>query len=200
MRLLAIVSQYNISQTTASHWDDFEPWERCSVSWSVLGHVLSKEQSKDSSDGVSNDGHLTIFQCHLYHRPPLSDLYRTSVRIHPLLWYHQQICILIIAITNQRHVLSAAAQPEPHHAPHTFHVSGQSYRACNSSQGHGFQSPHGLARIWVSILWHPLEYESFHYMFITLPYAFQVNSLYVHVSSLYNPPVVVCILLVQIST
>ena len=33
------------------------------VSWSVLGHVLSKEQSKDGS----NDGRLTIVQCHHYH-------------------------------------------------------------------------------------------------------------------------------------
>jgi len=35
------------------------------MSWSVLGHVLSKEQSKDSSNRVSDDGHLTIVQCHL---------------------------------------------------------------------------------------------------------------------------------------
>jgi len=49
-------------------------------------------------------------------------------------------CILIIVITNQHHVLSTAAQPEPHHAPHTFHVPGQSHRACTSlkvmSRGH----------------------------------------------------------------
>jgi len=48
------------------------------LSWSVLGHVLSEEQSKDGSDGVSDDGRLTIVQCHHYHRPPLSDLYRSS--------------------------------------------------------------------------------------------------------------------------
>jgi len=42
---------------------------------------------------------------------------------------------------------STAAQPELHHAPHTFHVSGQSYCARTSSQGHGFRSPQGLARI-----------------------------------------------------
>ena len=41
-------------------------------------------------------------------------------------------CILIIVITNQHHVLSTAAQPQPHHAPHTFHVPGQSHRACTS--------------------------------------------------------------------
>jgi len=152
------------------------------MSWSVLGHILSKEQSKDGS----NDGHLTIVQCHLYHRPPSSDLYRTSVGILPLFQYHQKTCILIIAITNQHHVLSTAAQPEPHHALHTFHVSGQSYRTRTSSQGHGSWSPQGLARIWVSILQHPSEYKSFHYMFILLPYAFQVNSLYVHVSPLYK--------------
>ena len=75
------------------------------MSWSVLGHILSEEQSKDGSDRVSNDGRLTIVQCHLYHWPSLSDLYWSSVRILPLLRYHQQTCILIIAITNQHHVL-----------------------------------------------------------------------------------------------
>jgi len=71
-----------------------------------------------------------------------------------LLQYHQQIYILIIAITNQHHVLPTAAQPEPHHTPHTFHVLGQSYRARTSSRGHGSWSPQEFARIWVSILWH----------------------------------------------
>jgi len=52
-----------------------------------------------------------------------------------------------------------------HHAPHTFHVIGQSYCAYTSSRGHGFRSPQGLARIWVSILQHPSEYKSFCYMF-----------------------------------
>jgi len=149
------------------------------MSWSVLGHVLSKEQSKDGSDGVSNDGHL-------YHWPPSLDLYWTSIGILSLLQYHQQTCILIIAITNQHHLLSTTAQPEPHHTPHMFHVLGRSYHACTSSWGHGFWSPQGLERIWVSILQHPSEYESFHYMFTPLSYAFQVNSLYVHVSSLYK--------------
>jgi len=60
------------------------------LSWSVLGHILSKEQSKDGSDGVSNDGRLTIVQCHHYHWPPSSNLYRSSVGILPLLQYHQQ--------------------------------------------------------------------------------------------------------------
>jgi len=95
-------------------------------------------------------------------------------------------CIPIIVITNQHHVLSTTAQQEPHHAPHMFYVQGQSYRTHTSSRGHGSQSPQGLARFSVGILWHPLEYESLHYMFILLPYALQVNSLYVHVSPLYK--------------
>jgi len=117
------------------------------VSWSVLGHVLSEGQSKYGSDGASNDGHLTIVQCHHYHWPPSLDLYRSSIGILPPLRYHQQTCIPIISITNQHHVLSTTAQPEPHHAPHTFHVPGQSYCACTNSQGHGSRSPQGLARI-----------------------------------------------------
>jgi len=107
-----------------------------SMSWSVLGHVLSEEQPSDGSDRVYDDGHLTIVQCHPYHQPPSLDLYWTSIGIHPL-QYHQQIIILIIAITNQHHALSTAPRPEPHHAPHTFHVIGQSYPAHTSSRGHG---------------------------------------------------------------
>jgi len=95
-------------------------------------------------------------------------------------------CILIIVITNQHHVLSTAAQPEPHHAPHTFHVPGQSHRARSSSQDHESRSPQGLARFYVCILWHPPEYESPNYMFILLPYALHVNSLYVYVLLLYK--------------
>jgi len=49
----------------------------------MLGHILSEEQSKDGSDRVSDDGRLTIVQCHHYHQPPSSDLYRSSVRILP---------------------------------------------------------------------------------------------------------------------
>ena len=95
-------------------------------------------------------------------------------------------CILIIVITNQHHVLSTAAQPESHHAPHMFHVPGQSHRARTSSQGHESQSPQGLARIYISIPRHHPEYESPHYMFILLPYALHDNSLYVYVLLLYK--------------
>jgi len=95
-------------------------------------------------------------------------------------------CIPIIVITNQHHVLSTAAQPEPHHAPHMFHVPGQSHRACTSSRGHESQSPQGFARNYISILWHPPKYKSPCYMFILLPYALQVNSLYVYVFPLYK--------------
>ena len=95
-------------------------------------------------------------------------------------------CILIIVITNQHHVLSTAAQPEPHHAPHMFHVPGQSHCARTSSQGHELRSPQGLARIYVSIPRHHPEYDSPHYMFILLPYALHDNSLYVYVLSLYK--------------
>jgi len=58
--------------------------------WSMLCHVLSKEQLKDGSNRVSNDGRLIIVQCHHYHQPPSSDLYWSSVGILPLLQYHQQ--------------------------------------------------------------------------------------------------------------
>jgi len=95
-------------------------------------------------------------------------------------------CILIIVITNQHHVLSTAAQPEPHHAPHTFHVPGQSHRTCTSSQGHESRPPQGLVRFYIGILQHHPEYKSPHYMFILLPYALHNNSLYVYVLLLYK--------------
>ena len=97
-----------------------------------------------------------------------------------------QTCILIIVITNQHHVLSTAAQPQPHHAPHMFHVLGQSHCARTSSRGHELRSPQGLAMFYVSILRHHLEYKSPHYMFILLPYALHNNSLYVYVLLLYK--------------
>jgi len=95
-------------------------------------------------------------------------------------------CILIIVITNQHHVLSTAAQPEPYHAPHTFHVPGQSHIARTSSRGHESQSPQGPARIYVGILRHHPEYKSPCYMFILLPYALHDNSLYVYVLLQYK--------------
>jgi len=118
------------------------------VSWSMLGHVLSEEQSKDGSNRVSDDGRLTIVQCHLYHWPPSLDLYRSSVRI---ISYSNtttnKSTFLSLPLPTSTTCYSTTAQPEPYHAPHTFHVSGQSYHACTSSQGHGFQSPQGLVRI-----------------------------------------------------
>ena len=69
--------------------DFFAKASSAGLSWSVLGHVLSEEQSKDGSNRVSDSGCLTIVQCHHYHRPPSSDLYWSSVRILPLLRYHQ---------------------------------------------------------------------------------------------------------------
>jgi len=88
-------------------------------------------------------------------------------------------CILIIVITNQHHVLSTTAQPEPHHAPHTFHVPGQSHRARTSlevmSRGHhkdlrGFMSA-SFGTIWNTSL---LIICSFHYhmLFTITPYMF----------------------------
>jgi len=110
------------------------------------------------------------------------------------------IIILIIAITNQHHALSTAAQPEPHHAPHMFHVLGQSYHTHTNSRGHGFWSPQGLSRIWVSTLQHPSEYKSFVICSILQPYVLLNISLYAYVFICINTQAVVCNLPVQIST
>jgi len=92
---------------------------------------------------------------------------------------------------------STAAQPEPHHAPHMFHVVGQSYRTCTSSQGHGFWSPQGLVRIWVSTL---QSTSLFIICSILQPYALLNISLYVYVLICINTQAVVDNLPVKIST
>ena len=61
----------------------------------MLGHILSEKQSKDGSNGVSDDGRLTIVQSHHYHWPPLSDLYWNSVGILPPLRYESWLALLL---------------------------------------------------------------------------------------------------------
>ena len=156
------------------------------VSWSVLGHVLSEEQSKDGSDRVSDDGHLTIVQCHHYYRPPSSDLYRSSVGILPQLRYHQ----------NNLHSYHCHYQPTPcafyrstttappcsTHVPCSRPITSRTHQ----SRGHESRSPQGPARIYVGIPRHHPEYESPCYMFILLPYALHDNPLYVYVLLQYK--------------
>jgi len=156
------------------------------LSWSVLDHILSEEQSKDGSDRVSDDGRLTIVQCHHYHQPPSSDLYLSSVGILPPLCYHQ----------NNLHSYHCHYQPTPcafYHSttttpPCSTHVpcSRPITSHTHQSRGHEPWSPQGPARIYIGILRHHPEYESPCYMFILLPYALHNNSLYVYVLSLYK--------------
>jgi len=88
-------------------------------------------------------------------------------------------CILIIVITNQHHVLFTAAQPQPHHAPHTFHVPGQSHRAHTSlevmSLGH-HKDPRGFTSASFGTIWNTslLVICSFYYhmLFTITPYMF----------------------------
>ena len=154
-----------------------------SVSWSVLGHVLSEEQSKDGSDGVSDDGHLTIVQCHLtivqchhYHRPPSSDLYQSSIGIFPPLRYHQ----------NNLHSYHCHYQP----TPCAFYRSTTTAPPCSThnpcsrpitsrmhqSRGHESRSPQGPARIYIGTIRNTslLVICSFYYhmLFTITPYMF----------------------------
>jgi len=117
----------------------------------------SEEQSKDGSDGVSNDGRLTIVQCHHYHQPPSSDLYLSSVGILPPLRYHQ----------HNLHSYHCHYQP----TPCAFYRSTTTAPPCSThvpcsrpitlhthqSRGHESRSPQGPARIYVSILRHHPE-------------------------------------------
>ena len=148
----------------------------------TLGHVLLKNNQRSAPMMAASPlFSTTIITSHLH---------QTCIGAPSEYFLHSATtnttCITIIAITNQHHVLSTAAQPEPHHTPHTFHVLGQSHCARTCSWGHELRSPQGPARIYIGILWHHPEYESPCYLFILLPYALQVNSLYVYVSPLYE--------------
>jgi len=159
------------------------------LSWSVLGHVLSEEQSKDSSNGASDDGRLTIVQCHHYHWPPSSDLYRSSVGILPPLHYHQ----------HNLHSYHCHYQP----APCAFYRSTTTAPPCSThvlcsrpitscthqSRGHESRSPQGPATIYVGILRHHPEYKSPCYMFILLPYAFTITPFMFMLCLCINTPV-----------
>jgi len=58
-----VIQQLQNNHATTKNPEKPDNHETSDLSWSVLGHVLSKDQSKDGSD----DGHLTIVQC----QPPL---------------------------------------------------------------------------------------------------------------------------------
>jgi len=120
---------------------------------------------------------------HHYHWPPSSDLYRSSIRILPPLWYHQQ----------NMHSYHCHYQPAPCAICHS------TTRAPPCSTHVPCSRPiilrmHQFSKSWVPVTTrtcedlsrHPSEYESLHYMFILLPYALQVNSLYVYVFPLYK--------------
>jgi len=146
------------------------------LSWSVLGHVLSEEQSKDSSDGASDNGRLTIVQRHHYHWPPLLDLYWSSVGILPPLRYHQ----------HNLHSYHCHYQP----APCAFYRSTTTAPPCSThvpcsrpittcthqSRGHESRSPQGPARIYVGTIRNTslLVICSFYYhmLFMITPYMF----------------------------
>jgi len=156
------------------------------MSWSVLGHVLSKNNQRSAPTESPMMADSPLFSATITTGHPHRTYIGALSEYFPYSDTTNQTCILIIVITNQHHVLSTAAQPQPHHAPHTFHVPGQSHHACTSSRGHESRPPQGLARIYVGILWHHLEYESPHIMFILLPYALHNNSLYVYVLLQYK--------------
>jgi len=83
---------------------------------------------------------LTIGHPHQTHIGPPSDFISYSNTTN-------KSAFLSLPLPTSTMRYSTTAQPEPHHAPHTFHVLGQSYRARTSSRGHGSWSPQGLVRI-----------------------------------------------------
>ena len=93
-------------------------------------HFFQKNNHRTAPTESPMMATLSIVQYNPYHQPALSDLYQTSVGIHPLLCYHPKTIILIIAIANQHHMVPIAAHLEPHklhtrsmsQAYHTMHT------------------------------------------------------------------------------
>ena len=160
----------------------------------MLGHVLSKEQSKDGSDGVSNDGHLTIVQCHHYHQPSLLELYQTSIGIPPLLQYHQKSAFLSLPLLTS----TMCYLPQHNQSPITLHTHSM------SQANHIVHAPvlkvmglscHKDLQGFESASFGTLQSTSlFVICSILQPYALLTISLYVHVFICINTRVVVCIL------
>jgi len=166
------------------------------LSWSMLGHVLSEEQSKDSSNRVSDDGHLTIVQCHPYHRPPSLELYRTSIGFHPLLQYHQQIAFLSLLLPTS----TMATLPQHNQSPTMLHTRSM------SQANHIAHAP-VLKVMGFSCHKDLREFESASFSTLQSMSLFIICSFYYHMLSKLTPymfmfplcintPAVVCILLV----
>jgi len=89
----------------------------------------------------------------------------TSVGFHPLLWYHQQTCIFIIAITNQHHALFYCSTTRA--PPHSTHIPClRPIISCT----------HQFSRSWVSVATRTCEDLSQH---PSAPFGVQVFLLYV---------------------
>jgi len=102
-----------------------------------------------------------LFSINLYHQPTSSDLYRTSIGNSPPIPLSSPIIILIITITKKNHMTFTTAHLKPHslHTCSMLHSYHTTHNTC--SRGHESWPPHGIPRIWVSILWQALEYNSF---------------------------------------
>jgi len=142
------------------------------MSWSMLGHVLSKEQSKDGSNRVSNDGCLTIVQCHHYHWPPSSDLCQSSVGILPLLCYHQ----------HNLNYYHCHYQP----APCAFYRSTTRASPCSTHVPCSrpiTSCTHQFSRSWVAVTTRTCEDLRQH---PSAPFGIWVSLLYVHSTTIFS--------------
>ena len=84
------------------------------LSWSMLGQILLTIIGWPS---------CPLFSISLYHQPTSSDLYQTSIGIHPPIPLPSPTIILVITITNQNHTTPTAAHPGPHRLQtHSKHI------------------------------------------------------------------------------
>jgi len=144
--------------------------------------------------------HLTIVQCHLYHRPPSLDLYRTSIGILP---YSDTTNIpaflsLPLPTSTMCHLLQHNQSPTTLHTRSMSQTNHIAHAPVLEVMGLGchkdlrrFESA-SFGTLWSTSL--------FIICSILQPYALLTISLYVHAFICINTQVVVCISLVQIST
>jgi len=151
----------------------FLPWYGL-VSWSVAwSHSFQRTVIGWLRQSLRWWPSCPLFSISLYHQPTLSDLYQTSIGIHPSISLSSPTIILIITITNQSHTTLTAAHLGPHRlctcsrshsiTTHTTHSRGHEFGHHMASQG--FESASFSKHRSMILLHHvPFYYHMFYFI------------------------------------
>jgi len=151
-----------------------------------------------------------LYSIRLYHQPTSSDLYRTSVGLHPLSRCHQNTIILIIANSNQSHTTHSLSVPRFSHVPHPFHTMHASHHTPHMLRSSGVFGHHKETQdlsqhssenigVWYFYILSSFYIHSTTFLHSTTIWLFS-NSVYAYVWTSIYIWAVICTSAVQIST